>query len=77
MAGDDEELSMLLSTISDPVGANVDLNQILYMNGINGEHQYQTLDQVSQILNIPSLPRQVTCGLPSPGGGAKKVWIDK
>ena len=53
MAGDDEELSMLLSTISDPVGANVDLNQILYMNG---EHQYQSLDQVNQILNIPSLP---------------------
>ena len=43
----------MLSTISDPVGANVDLNQILYMNG---EHQYQSLDQVTQILNIPSIP---------------------
>ena len=90
MAGDDEELSMLLSTISDPVGANVDLNQILYMNGINGEHQYQTLDQVSQILNIPSLPtntefysreefqkqRSVSVSISSPESGIGSEYND-
>ena len=90
MAGDDEELSMLLSTISDPVGANVDLNQILYMNGIHGEHQYQTLDQVSQILNIPSLPtntefysreefqkqRSVSVSISSPESGIGSEYND-
>jgi len=81
---------MLLSTISDPVGANVDLNQILYMNGINGEHQYQTLDQVSQILNIPSLPtntefysreefqkqRSVSVSISSPESGIGSEYND-